>query len=188
MPNVNEFKLGIIVDIQGAPCIVRKIDVRNPSSRGASTLYKIRFSNLQTGQKIDETLKGDDFFRESDCQRVNVQYSFNDGDGYTFMNMEDYSQYTLNKSDIEEQIPYLTEGLEGITALLINGNIAAIELPVSITFTIEETPPSIKGASAANRTKTARLNTGLEIQVPEYLERDDMIKVNTLTGKFMSRA
>ena len=78
--------------------------------------------------------------------------------------------------------------LEGITALLINGNIAAIELPVSITFTIEETPPSIKGASAANRTKTARLNTGLEIQVPEYLERDDMIKVNTLTGKFMSRA
>jgi elongation factor P len=117
-----------------------------------------------------------------------VQYSYSDGDGYTFMNMEDYSQYTLNKDEIEDQLAYLTEGLEGITALLIAGEIKAIELPVSITFTVEDTPPAIKGSSAANRTKTARLNTGLEIQVPEYLETGDVIKVNTLTGKFMSRA
>lgn len=188
MPNVNEFKLGMVIDLNGTPCVVRKIDVRNPSSRGASTLYKIRFSNIQTGQKIDESLKGDDFFKEADCQRVNVQYSYSDGDGYTFMNMEDYSQYTLNKDEIEDQLAYLTEGLEGITALLIAGEIKAIELPVSITFTVEDTPPAIKGSSAANRTKTARLNTGLEIQVPEYLETGDVIKVNTLTGKFMSRA
>jgi elongation factor P len=178
----------MVLDINGIPCVVRKIDVRNPSSRGASTLYKIRFSNIQTGQKIDETLKGDDFFKEADCQRVNVQYSYNDGDSYTFMNMDDYSQYALNREDIEDQLAYLTEGLEGITALLIAGEIKAIELPVTIAFTIEDTPPAIKGSSAANRTKTARLNTGLEIQVPEYLATGDVIKVNTLTGKFMSRA
>ncbi|MBN1378866.1 MAG: elongation factor P-like protein YeiP [Gammaproteobacteria bacterium] len=188
MPNVNEFKLGMVIDINGAPHIVRKIDVRNPSSRGASTLYKIRFSNIQTGQKVDESLKGDDYYKEADCQRVNVQYSYSDGDSYTFMNMEDFSQYTLNREDIEDQVVYLTEGLEGITALLIAGEIKAIELPVTIVFTVEETPPSIKGASAANRTKTARMTTGLEIQVPEYLETGDVIKVNTLTGKFMSRA
>ena len=188
MPNVNEFKLGMVVEIKGAPCIVRKIEVRNPSSRGASTLYKIRFSNVQTGQKIDETLKGDDYYKDADCQRVNVQYSYSDGHSFTFMNMEDFSQYVLDRDDIEDQIQYLTDGLEGITALLIDGQIKAIELPVSIVFTVEETPPAIKGASATNRTKTARMTTGLEIQVPEYLETGDIIKVNTLTGKFMSRA
>lgn len=188
MPNVNEFKLGMVVEVKGAPHIVKRIEVRNPSSRGASTLYKIRFSNAETGQKLDETLKGDDFYKDADCKRVNVQYSYKDGDSYTFMDMEDYSQYILNQEDLEDQADYLTEGLEGITALLVEGNIRAIELPVTIVFTITETAPAIKGASATGRTKPALLNTGLEIQVPEYLEAGEAIKLNTLTGKFMSRA
>ena len=188
MPNVSDFKLGMVVEVKGTPHIIRKIEVRNPSSRGASTLYKIRFANVQTGQKLDETLKGDDYYKDADCKRVNVQYSYSDGDSYTFMDMEDYSQYTLNTEDLEDQIEYLTEGLESITALIIDGSIKAIELPVTILFTVEETAPAIKGASATGRTKPAKMTTGLEIQVPEYLETGEIIKINTLTGKFMSRA
>ncbi|HEB55935.1 MAG TPA: elongation factor P-like protein YeiP, partial [Gammaproteobacteria bacterium] len=161
---------------------------KSPSSRGASTLYKIRFNNLQTGQKLDESYKGDDMLKLADCLRTQVQYSYKEGDIYTFMNMEDYSQYSLNGDDLDNQLDYLSDGLEGITALLMDGNILAIELPQSVSLEIVETAPAIKGATASGRTKSASLATGLEIQVPEYLESGEIIKVNTSTGKFISRA
>lgn len=188
MPKACDLKRGGIVDIKGAPHIVRQVEAKSPSSRGAATLYKIRFTNLQTGQKLDESFKGDDFLKNIDCARTQVQYSYLDGDMYTFMDVEDYSQYSLNREDLEGQTEYLTEGLEGITALLVDGEILGIELPQSVILTITDTSPGIKGASATGRTKTAMLSTGLEIQVPEYLENEEQVKVNTATGKFISRA
>ena len=178
MPKASELKSGMVVDIDGVAHAVKQIEVRNPSSRGASTLYKIRFTNLKTGQKLEESLKGMDMFKEADYARVKVQYSYQDGDSYIFINSE----------DIADQIGYLIEGLEGIVALLVDDAVIAIELPPSVVMTIVETAPSIKGATAAGRTKTAKLNTGIKIQVPEYLETDEQIKVNTQTDKFMSRA
>lgn len=188
MPNACDLKRGGIVDIKGVPHLVRQVEAKSPSSRGAATLYKIRFTNLKTGQKLDESFKGDDFLKDIDCVRTQVQYSYLDGDIYTFMDVEDYSQYSLNGDDIEETLPYLIEGLEGIIALLVDGEILGIELPQSVVLTITETSPSIKGASATGRTKPAILSTGLEIQVPEYLASDEQVKVNTATGKFISRA
>jgi elongation factor P len=94
----------------------------------------------------------------------------------------------LSSEDLEGKIEYLTEGLEGIVALLIDDAILGIELPGSVVLPIVETAPAIKGATATGRTKTARLPTGLEVQVPEYLETGESIKINTETGKFMSRA
>ena len=102
--------------------------------------------------------------------------------------MDDYSQYALNASDLEDQLGYLTEGLEGIKALLVDGEILGIELPQSVSLTITDTAPGIKGATATGRTKPATLSTGLEVQVPEYLENGEVIKINTSDGKFISRA
>ena len=170
------------------PHMVKQVEVRNPSSRGASTLYKVRFNNLKTGQKLDESLKGDDIFKEADYVRAKAQFSYVDGDNYVFMNAEDYTQYSLSSEDLEDQIGFLTEGLEGIVALLVDDEVIAIELPSSVVMEIVETSPAIKGATASARTKTAKLTTGIEIQVPEYLEMGEMVKVNTETGKFMSRA
>jgi elongation factor P len=184
----SELKKGMVVEVNGVPHVVKQIEVRNPSSRGASTLYKVRFNNLKTGQKLDESLKGDDFFKEADYARAKAQFSYIDGDNYVFMNVEDYSQYTLSSEDLEGQIGYLTEGLEGIVALLVDDEVIGIELPSSVVMAIVDTTPAIKGATASARTKTARLTTGIEIQVPEYLEMDESVKVNTETGKFMSRA
>ena len=82
----------------------------------------------------------------------------------------------------------MIEGLEGIVAILLEGILVAIELPAAVAMEITETGPSIKGASATARTKPARLSTELEVQVPEYIEQGEIIKVNTVTGKFMSRA
>lgn len=178
----------MVVEVNGAPHVVKQIEVRNPSSRGASTLYKVRFNNLKTGQKLDESLKGDDSFKEADYVRAKAQFSYVDGDNYIFMDNEDYTQYTLSGDDLEGQAGYLTDGLEGIVVLLVDDEAIGIELPSSVVMAIVETSPAIKGATASARTKTAKLTTGIEIQVPEYLAVDDLVKVNTETGKFMSRA
>jgi elongation factor P len=188
MVKASDLKKGMVVEVNGIAHSVKQIEVRNPTSRGASTLYKVRLNNLKTGQKLDETFKGDDMLKEADCTRAKIQYSYVDGNNYIFMNMDDYSQYTLSSEDLEGKVEYLTEGLEGIVALLIDDTPLGIELPSSVLLEIVETPPSIKGATASGRTKTARLTTGLEVQVPEYLETGEIIKVNTETGKFMSRA
>ena len=100
---------------------------------------------------------------------------------------KDYSQYTLNRDEIEDSVDYLTDGLDGIFALIMDDSILGIELPHSVNLMVTETAPAIKGATAAGRTKPATLSTGLEIQVPEYLEAGQEIKVNTTNAKFMSR-
>lgn len=188
MPKASDLKQGSAIEINGEPYAVKKIEVRNPTSRGASTLYKIRFAHMKSKQKLDETYKGDDFLKEADCSKLMVQYSYHDGESYTFMNLETYEQYTLNAEDIEGQSQYLTEGLEGILILLLDDAPLGIELPTTVSLEIVETPPAMKGASATNRTKPAQLTTGLEVQVPEYIETGETIKVNTDTGKYMSRA
>ncbi|MBO6555416.1 MAG: elongation factor P-like protein YeiP [Pseudomonadales bacterium] len=188
MPKASELKRGDVVQIDGAPHVVRQLEAKSPSARGAATLYKVRFDNLISGQKRDESLKGDDFLAEADCERVTVQYSYLDGDQYVFMNSSDYSQYLLSSDAMEGQLEYLTDGLDGITALIVEGNLVAIEMPQSVVLEITETAPGIKGASANARTKPATLSTGLIVQVPEYIEQGEQIKVNTSNAKFMSRA
>lgn len=188
MPKASDLKRGMVVEVNDAPYVVKQIEVRNPSSRGASTLYKIRFNHLKTKQKRDETLKGDDFLKDVNCERTVVQFSYKDDDSYTFMNLEDYEQYTINTRDIEDDIGFLSEGLEGIVGIILEGNLVAIEVPAAVALEIIETGPSIKGASATARTKPAILSTGLEVQVPEYIEQGDVIKINTSTSKFMARA
>ncbi|PCH62748.1 MAG: elongation factor P-like protein YeiP [SAR86 cluster bacterium] len=188
MPKASELKRGMVVDIKGVPHMVKQLEAKSPSSRGAATLYKIRFSNLQTHQKLDSSFKGDDLLKESECERVTVQYSYLDGETYYFMNLEDYSQYGINADQIESQSVYLEEQLEGISALIMEGNLVGIELPQSVNLVVKDTPPAVTGSSATNRSKTATLSTGLEIQVPEYLNIGETIKINTVTGKFMSRA
>jgi elongation factor P len=188
LPKASDLKQGSAIEIDSEPYVVKTIEVRNPTSRGASTLYKIRFAHMKTKQKLDKSFKGDDFLKEADCAKQMVQYSYQDGDSYTFMNTETYDQYTLNAEDLTGQIEYLTEGLEGIIILLLDESPLGIELPTTVSLEIIETPPAMKGASATNRTKPAKLTTGLEVQVPEYIETGEIIKINSDTGKFMSRA
>lgn len=188
MPKASELKKGMVVELADEAYIVNDIEVRNPSSRGASTLYKIRFNHLKTKQKRDESLKGEDMLKDVDCERRLIQYSYIDGDAYVFMDNESYEQYMIDADQISDQQPYLTDGLDNIVGILLEGLLVAIELPASVNLTITETAPGIKGATAAARTKPAQLSTGLEVQVPEYIETGEIIKINTATGKFMSRA
>ena len=188
MAYAKDLKKGHIVQIDRQYYIVRQQETKSPSARGASTLYKFRFNSVPGGQKLEMTCTGDDQFTDVELLRRTVSFLYREGDEFTFMDSEDYTQYLVNSATIEDQLPYLLDGMEGLTALLVDGHLLAIELPASIALEIVDTSPAIKGASASARTKPATLSTGLEVQVPEYLSTGEVIKVNTETGKFMSRA
>ncbi len=183
-----ELNEGDIVVINSAPNMTESIQVNQPSARGASTLYKVRFRNLQNRQKTDKTYKGDDPIETTDFDKREVQYLYNDGHQCMFMDMEDFTQFGIISETIKEELQYMVDGMEGINALISDGRILGIELPVLVELRIKETGPSMKGASATSRTKPAIMVTGLTVQVPEYMESETLIRVDTRTGAFASRA
>jgi elongation factor P len=188
MPKASEVKRGAVVEINGEPYVANQIDVKSPSSRGANTLYKIRFNHALTKQKLEGTYKGDELFGAIDLDKRRVQFSYMDGDDYVFMDEEDYSQYNLSPSNLGDQAQYIVEGLDGIVGLIVDGQVIGLELPQSVVMEITDAAPAIKGASASARTKPATFATGLVVQVPEYLEVGERVRVNTQEARYMSRA
>jgi elongation factor P len=188
MPRASELKRGHVIALGGIPHVVDDLSIQTPSARGGASLYKFRFRNLVTRQKEDRTLKGDDLLDSVSVERCPVQLSYRQGDAVVFMDLEDFSEYAVNTDDIEEQSRYLTEGMEDIVALVSDGRVLTIELPDVAELAITACDPSVRGASATARTKPATLSTGLVVQVPEYLSQGEVIRVDTRTGKFLSRA
>ncbi|MBL4826804.1 MAG: elongation factor P-like protein YeiP [Spongiibacteraceae bacterium] len=188
MPKASEVKKGDVVEYKGDPHIVKQVESKSPSSRGAATLYKIRMNHIKTGRKVDESLKGDEVLADIDFERRKLQYSYLDGDTYVFMDEEDFSQHSLSEQELASDRFYISEGMESVAGLLVEGQLMGIELPQSMIMTVLETAPGVKGASASARTKPATTTTGLVVQVPEYLETGEKIKINTADGRFMTRA
>lgn len=187
MIQASTLKKGMVVDINGAAHIVETVHAKSPSARGGTTLYKIRTRNLVTAQKADHSFKGDDMVKEADFEKRPVQYSYIDGDNYVFMDLEDYSQFELNKAFIGDDVNFVVDDLECI-ALLVDGTVKALQMPDTVNLRVIECDPAMKSASATSRTKNATVETGYSLQVPEYLEQDEIIKIDTRTGLFLSRA
>lgn len=184
----SEFKKGIVIEADGANIFINEVQVQTASSRSGNTLYKVRGRNVVTRQKYQASYKGDEVVQTVDFERRAVQFLFEDTDGCTFMDGDTYEQYSFSRDAIEDERPYLTDGLEGIYALVVDGTPVGIELPATVIQQIVECAPAMKGASASARNKPATTNTGLVVLVPEYLAQGETIKINTLTGDFMSRA
>ncbi len=183
-----DIKTGHIVNFNEAPCIVESITVQSPSARGAATFYKYRARNLITKQKVDITLRGGESLPEADFRKRPVKFMYADADRMHFLDQEDYNQYSLSKNDLAEESKYLTEELEGVQALIYNDECVGVQLPVAVPLKVVQCDPGIKGSSATARTKPATLETGLIVQVPEYLSQGEMIKVDTRNGQYLSRA
>jgi len=184
----SELKKGMVLDIDGRKIIVKALDVQSPSSRSGSTLYKVRGLDLVTRQKYENRFKGDELIQTVEFGRRAVQYLYRDAGSCTFMDRETYEQYMLDIDVLEDELLYLTDDLDGISAMIADDAILGIELPATVALEIIETAPGMKAASASARNKPATLSTGLVVQVPEYLTPGERIKVNTLTGEYISRA
>ncbi len=183
-----QVKSGAVITINDAPHIVENVEKHTPSARGAATLYKIRARNLLTQQKTDASCKGEDSFAEPDFQARAVQYLYPDGDDYVFMDLETYEQYPITGDMVGDDHYYLVEDMEGVSALVLEGRVVGIRVPETVEQQLVQCDPAIKGASATARSKPATTQTGLEIQVPEYMENEEIVRIDTRTGKFLGRA
>ena len=182
-----EIKPGTVVNYNDAPVLIRSVSVQSPSARGAATLYKFRGRNLVSKQKTDLTLKGTESLAPADFERRGVTLMYQDPTHVHLMDAANYNQYSVAVDDVAEEMQYVTEGLEGMLALIYKDECVGLQLPTSVELKITQTDPGVKGNSATGRTKPALLETGLTVQVPEYLSQDEVIKVDTRNGEYLSR-
>ena len=188
MPKANELKKGAAIEHDGKVLILKDITVNNPTARGAATLYKMRFIDARTRQKVEHSFKGDQLLTGAELERRGCSYSYAEGDNSVFMDNEDFSQYSFANADVQEELQFINTQTDGLLVLLVDGEAIGLELPQSVELTVVDTAPAIKGASATARTKPATLDSGLVIQVPEYIETGEAIKVHTADKRFMARA
>ena len=183
-----EIKRGNVVEYDGRVYQVRDIERSAPQGRGGNVTYRFIMYSVPGAQKLDVSLRAEDDLKETELTRRAVTYSYKDGDAYVFMDSEDYAQYILDAATVGDAAGYIADGIEGCYVQLIDDAPVALQLPPTVTLEVVETAPELKGATATKRPKPARLSTGIEIQVPEYVTNGERILVNTATGEFSGRA
>lgn len=182
-----EIKNGSVVNYNGAPVVITGIKVQSPSARGAATLYLFKARNLVNKQKQDIKVKGTESLEEADFERRAVKMMYFDQTDIHLMDQENFEQFSLSLEDIEDERPYITEELEGMLALIYNDECVGVQIPNTIELLVTQCDPGVKGDSATKRTKPATLETGLVVQVPEYLSEGERVKVDSRTGEYLSR-
>jgi elongation factor P len=183
-----DIKPGSVVNFDGSPMLIETVSVQTPSARGAATLYKYRGRNLVTKQKSDITLKGGESLDDADFERRAVKLMYTDATHIHLLDQLDYNQWSISLEDTKDAKPYITEEVEGLLALIYNSECIGVQTPTAVELTITECEPGAKGNSATGRTKPATVETGLIVQVPEFIKQGERIKVDTRSGAFLSRA
>jgi len=183
-----DFRRGLVILLDGAPCALLDVSQHTPTARGANTLVKTKYRNLLTGQVLEKTFKAGEKVEEADFEKRKGQFLYASADGEgTFMDLESYDQYELGPEIYGPVKGYLLEGMEVVLGLF-EGQVVSVEPPMTVELAITETLPVLKNATATAQTKEATLETGLVLQVPPYLEPGDRIKVDTRECRFVSRA
>jgi len=183
-----EIKPGTIVVFNDVPCLIESVMVQTPSARGAATLYKYKARNVISKQKMDITLKGAEGLDAADFHRREIKLMYTDATDAHFLDQQDYNQYSLPLADIQEEMRFMRAETEGMMALIYNDECVGIQLPTAVELKITQCDPRVKGDSATAKSKPATLETGAIVQVPEYMAEGEVIKVDTRTGEYLSRA
>jgi elongation factor P len=183
-----DIKRGSVVVYNDAPCMIETVAVNSPSARGAATYYKFKARNLITKQKVDLSIRGQDSLDEADYYRRPVKLMYSDETHVHFLDSEDYNQHSLPVEDITDEMQFITEELEGVAAMIYDEQCIGLVVPMTVELKVTQCDPGVRGNSATSRTKPATLETGLTVQVPEYLEQGEIVKVDTRTGDYLSRA
>jgi elongation factor P len=184
----SDTKKGNVVEHEGTVYQVRDIQRSAPTARGGNVTFRFTLYSIPGGRKFDLSLRADDDLKEMELTRRAANFSYKDGDAFVFLDAEDYTPYTLDPGVAGDAAAYIVEGVEGYYVQLIDDAPVALQIPTSVALTITDTAPELKGASATRRTKPATLDSGIEIQVPEYISPGDKVWVNTITGEFAGRA
>lgn len=182
--STNEFrkKLKIIVDDQ--PWLIVENDFVKPGK--GQSFNSVRLKNLITGRVIDRNFKSGDTVEVADVRVENMEYLYNDGESYTFMNTKTYEQVSVSKEIFEDEIKWLKENISYEVAFW-NDRVISVTPPNYMIFEITYTEPAVKGDTANNVTKKASIETGAEISVPMFMEIGMKVKIDTRTGEYLER-
>lgn len=183
-----DIKKGNVVEHNGGVWQVRDIERSSPQGRGGNVRYRFTMYSVPGGNKTDASFDADDELREVDLARRQATFSYKDGDAFVFLDDEDYTPYTLDAAVVGDASGYIVADLSGCYVQLIEDAPVALQLPQSVALEVVETPPELKGGTATKRPKPAKLETGIEIMVPEYIGNGERVWVNTTTGEFGGRA
>lgn len=183
-----DVKKGNVIEHNNTVYQIRDIERSSPQGRGGNVTFRFTMYSVPAGNKFDLSLRSDDELKELDLVRREASFSYMDGDAFVFLDVEDFTPYQLDANIVGDMAGYITEGLEGVFVQLIDDAPVALQLPVNVILEVVETPPELKGGTATKRPKPAKLNTGIEIQVPEYISNGEKIYVSTVIGEFGGRA
>lgn len=183
--STNEFKAGLKVMLDGDPASIVENEFVKPGKGQA--FNRVRIRNLKTGRTIERTFKSGETIEAADVVDVEMQYLYNDGQFWHFMNPETYEQLASDKNAIGDNAKWLKEQDVCIITLW-NGLPLVVEPPNTVTLKIVETDPGLKGDTSGGGGKPATLETGAVVRVPLFVQNGETIKVNTRTGEYISRA
>lgn len=183
--NATQMRPGMIIKHNNDLHSVFSVEHRTPGNLRAFIQAKLR--NLRTGAMFEHRFRSSDAIEKITVDEIKMEFLYNDGDDYYFMDTSNYEQTNLKRDTLGDAVEYLTPNLQ-ITVEFFDGKAVGIELPQTVELTVVETEPGLKSATASSVTKPAKTETGLVVQVPPFINEGDKIKVDTSEGAYLSRA
>jgi len=183
--SATQLRPGMIIKHNNDLHSVFSVEHRTPGNLRAFIQAKLR--NLRTGAMFEHRFRSPDPIERINVDETEMEYLYNDGDGYYFMNTENYEQLHLTRDILGDAVDYLIPNLQ-IKVEFYDGKAVGIELPQTVELTVLETEPGLKSATASSVTKPAKTETGLVVQVPPFINEGEKIKVDTAEGVYLSRA
>ena len=182
-----EIKRKMFFEHEGVPYHCLDVEVSKPTARGGQTLVRIKMRNLLTRAVFDRTFKAGDKFGEPDLEMIAASFLYSDGDGYHFMDQASYETLTLTADLLGDDRLLLSDNVQ-VQIQKFNGSPIGVQFPPHVELTIARTEPGVRGDTASGGvTKSATLDTGLEIKVPLFIKEGERVKVNTETREFAGR-
>ena len=185
MISAGDFRNGVTFDIDGNVFQIIEFQHVKPGKGAAFVRTKIR--NVITGAVVEKTFSPTEKFPTAYIERKDMQYLYNDGDLYYFMDNETYENLPINKDKLSDNFKFVKENTD-VKVLSYKGVVFGVEPPFFMELEVTQTEPGVRGDTATNVTKPATLETGAEIRVPLFINEGDMIRVDTRTGEYMERA
>lgn len=183
--STNDFRTGLKVMLEGDPCSVLENEFVKPGKGQA--FNRVRLRNLKTGRVWERTFKSGETLEGADVTDTEMQFLYNDGEFFHFMQPESFEQYTADKNIVGDAALYLKEQ-DNCTVTLWNDSPLAVTPPNVVEMEIVETDPGLRGDTATGGTKPAKLATGAVVKVPLFLSTGDVVRVDTRTGEYLGRA
>lgn len=183
--STNDFRTGLTVELEGD--VVQIIEFQHVKPGKGSAFVRSKLRNIRTGAVIEKTFNAGEKLPKARIDRREVQYLYNDGKDYNFMDMETYDQMTMTAEQLGDSIKYLKENMN-IHVLVYQEKYIGVEMPNFVELEVVETSPGIKGDTASGGSKPATMETGAVVQVPFFINVGDKLQIDTRTGNYIKRA